>query len=152
MFFHISLFFHFTALFITGGGALGSLIVERQLWKKIETAPAEAKSLISVFAAAEKFIKVGVILFLISGIMILWSLKFIYLHEPWFIIKFLLFIMLPIRGAKIASPTINQIGIQIGMDIANKPALALLKKKMLRFHIIQYAIVVVIVMLVIFKP
>lgn len=152
MFFHISLFFHFAALFITGGGALGSLIVEGQLWKKLETAPAEAKSLISVLEAAEKFIKIGVVLFLISGIMILWSLQFIYLYEPWFIIKFLLFIILPIRGAKIASPTIHQIGLQMGLDIGNKPALNLLKKKMRRFHIIQYAIVVVILVLVIFKP
>jgi hypothetical protein len=152
MFFHISLFFHFAALFITGGGALGSLIVERQLWNKLETNPAEAKSLISVFDAAEKFIKAGVVLFLISGIMILWSLQFSYLREPWFIVKFLLFIVLPIRGAKIASPTIKQIGVQIEQDINNKSAFDLLKKKMHRFHIIQYAIVVVILVLVIFKP
>jgi hypothetical protein len=152
MFFHIALFFHFIALFITGGGALGSLIIELQLWKKIENSPFGAKALMSVFDAAEKFIKAGVILFLISGIMILWSLKFTYLHQPWFITKFLLFIILPIRGATIASPTIKQIGVQMDQDIINKTTLALLKKKMRRFHIIQYAIVIVILLLVLFKP
>lgn len=152
MFFHIALFFHFTALFITGGGALGSLIVELQLWKKLENSPFGAKALMPVFDVAEKFIKAGVILFFLSGVLILWSLKFTYLHEPWFIIKFLLFIILPIRGAKIASPTIKQIGIQMDQDIINKTALDSLKKKMRRFHIIQYAIVTVILLLVLFKP
>jgi hypothetical protein len=152
MFFQIALFFHLTAFFLTAGGALCSLIVEQQLWKKLETAPAEAKSLLSLFDAAEKFIMTGVILFLISGIVMLWLFNFIYLHEPWFIIKLLLFIMLPIRGAKIASPTISQIREQFNQDISNKTALALLKEKMRRFNIIQYGIVAVIIVLVIFRP
>ena len=151
MIYHLGLYLHMAALILVGGGSIGAVLVERQLWKKIEAHSYEAKVLLPVLKSAALFIFVGLVFFLASGLTMLYSVKWAYLSQPWFMIKVILFLMLPVRGGFIGRPTMARVGVQIQEDINNSPAFLKLKKKMNRFHTIQYLLVAVIIFLVIFK-
>lgn len=147
----VGLYIHMVALIVVGGGSVGGVLVEKQLWKKISVHSQEAKALLPVLISTELFILIGIVAFLLSGLIMLYSVNWVYLSQPWFIVKFVLFLMLPLRGALIGKPTMVRIGKQVREDMNNLPVLMNLKSKMDRFHIIQYCLVAIIIFLVIFK-
>ena len=145
------LYFHMLALLLVGAGGIGGAIVEHQFWKYASLNAAQAKSVLPILKITGKFIKAGIIVFLVSGLIMLYSTHWIYLTQVWFIVKFLLFLLLPIRGALIADPTFKKIGAGISGEKPDPAALKKWKSKMNRFHFIQYGIVLTIIFLVIFK-
>ena len=147
----LGLFIHMVAIILAGGGSIGGVLVEKQLWIKIKNHSADARTLLPLLKSTASFIQIGIIVFLISGLIMLYSVNWAYLSQPWFLIKFTLFLMLPIRGAVIGRPTLVQVGSQINQDGYNLSVLMKLKSKMDRFHIIQYSIIAMILILVIFK-
>ena len=147
----IGLYIHMIALIIVGGGSIGGTIVEKQLWKKIEAGSGDAKTILPILKSTAQFIQIGLILLVVSGLLMLFSVNWVFLSQTWFMVKFSLFILLPIRGAIVGKPTVKKIGRQVQEDINNLPAFMKLKAKMNRFHFIQYTLVAVIIFLVIFK-
>jgi hypothetical protein len=145
------LFIHMVAIILVGGGSVGGVMVEKQLWKKIKDRSSEAKALLPLVKSTAGLIMAGIVVFLVSGLIMLYSVHWAYLSQPWFVIKFCLFLMLPLRGALIGRPTMVRVGSQVNQDINNLPEFMKLKSKMNRFHMIQYLIVATILFLVIFK-
>ena len=151
----IGLFFHIVAIMIVAGGTIGGMAAETQLWRRIQTPGSDLSILAPILKNVEKFVKAGVIIFLLSGILMLYSVNWYFISRPWFIAKFILFLMLPIRGAFVAKPMTDRITSIIMNPDEHLPnnlqELMLLKKRMTRFHVIQYTIVILIILLVIFK-
>jgi hypothetical protein len=147
----LGLYIHMVALLVVGGGSFGSVIIEKELWKNVQKQSPETPVLLPALLAAKNFITIGILLFLISGLAMLQSVHWIYFTQPWFIAKFILFLMLPLRGLLVAKPLMMQIGFQVRQDTINVSLLLDLKKRMDRFHLIQYALVGTIIFLVLFK-
>jgi hypothetical protein len=145
------LYIHMIAIILVGGGSVGGVLVEKQLWKKIKDRSADARALLPLLKSTAGMIMVGFVIFLASGLIMLYSVRWAYLSQPWFMIKFCLFLSLPIRGALIGKPTMIRVGSQVNRDINDLPEFMKLKSKMNRFHMIQYLIVATILFLVIFK-
>lgn len=147
----IGLFFHMVAIMLAAGGSVGAMLVEKQLWSRINERPDDARAMMPILKSAPRLIMVGLAFFLVSGLIMLSSVNWIYLTQPWFIIKFVLFLSLPVRGAIIGRPIIKHIGMQISQSPTNMTALLPLKAKMLRFHIAQFCTIGVMFLLVLFK-
>lgn len=145
------LFFHMFGILLAGGGSVGSIMAETQLWKKVRSGSSEARAYLPILRAAATFIIAGVILFLLSGLIMLYSVNWVYLSQPWFIAKLVLFLTLPIRGATVGKDIVQGIGMQLMKDPGDLPVLLVLRKRMIRFHIIQFTIVATIIFLVLFK-
>jgi len=139
------------AILLVGAGGIGGAIVEHQLWKKIAVQSIDSRAIMPILKMTGTFIMAGIIVFLLSGLLMLYSVHWVYLRQPWFIIKFILFLCLPLRAALIAQPAFIRIGMEIQKASSDSLLLLKLKSKMNRFHIIQYAIVAMIIFLVIFK-
>ena len=148
---HIGLFFHIAAIIVVAGGSVGSMLAEAQLWAKLNSSSGDEKAVLPILMNAPKLIIAGVIVFLLSGLTMLYAVNWAYLSQPWFIAKLLLFISLPVRGAVIGKSTIMHIAAELNKPHPDRSILLRLKAKMQRFHIIQFIIVAVIVILVIFK-
>jgi hypothetical protein len=147
----IGVYFHMLAILLVGAGGIGGAIVEHHLWKKISTKDGGSKVIMPILKSTGMFIMAGIVIFLLSGMLMLYSVHWVYLSQPWFIVKFVLFLCLPVRAALIAKPSLTRIGIESQKDQSDSMLLLKLKSKMNRFHIIQYGIVLVIIFLVIFK-
>jgi hypothetical protein len=147
----IGLYIHMVALLIVGGGTFGSVIIEKQMWIRAEKGSSDARVLLPALAAAKNFIMSGVVLFLVSGVLMLGAVHWIFFTQYWFIAKISLFVFLPARGALVAKPIMMRIGQELNKTAPDMDVLLGLKKRLRRFHIIQYSIVSVILFLVIFK-
>lgn len=101
--------------------------------------------------SATMFIFIGMIVFLVSGLLMLYVVNWVYLSQPWFIAKLICFVLLPVRGAFVGRPTMALIDRQLQENNYNMSALMKLRSKMNRFHIIQFILVATIIFLVIFK-
>lgn len=148
---HTGLFFHMAGMILAGGGSIGAILAEKQLWKKINDRSDNAKVFIPVLQSAAILILLGMGVFIISGVIMLYAVNWVFLSEPWFIVKLGCFVLLPLRGAFIGRPTVALISKQLQVDKYNITAFMRLKSRMNRFHIIQFILVAVIVFLVIFK-
>ena len=147
----IGLYVHMVAILIAGGGSFGSMIIEKQLWIRAEQGSPDARVLLPALATAKNFIMAAIILFLVSGLLMLGAVHWVFFTQPWFIAKICLFLLLPARGAMVAKPIVMQIGQELNKKTPDTGVLPGLKKRMRRFHLIQYSIVSVILFLVIFK-
>ena len=76
MIYHLGLYVHMIAIILVGGGSVGAVITERQLWRKIESHYSEAKVLLPVLRSTALLILAGVIIFLMSGLTMLYSFTF----------------------------------------------------------------------------
>jgi|GEM_PF-3542921 len=147
----LGLFVHMVAIIVVAGASIGTMLVENRLLSVATVNPDNAKAMLPILEFTPKMIMIGIMLFLASGVVLLYSVNWVYLTQPWFIIKFVLFISLPVRGVVIGKSTTMQIVAQLTQTPANQPALMALKAKMRRFHIVQFIIVATIIFLVLFK-
>jgi len=137
----IGLFFHMAAIIVVAGASIGSMLVENRLFSVINVNLDNARSLLPILQFTPKMIVTGILLFLASGIILLYSVNWVYLTQPWFIIKFVLFVSLPVRGAIIGKRSTMSIATHLMQTPTDKAALMTLKAKMRRFHIVQFIIV-----------
>ena len=151
MMYHVGLFVHMTAIMLIGGGSIGAIVAERQLWKEVSNRSKNARNFVAVVQSATIFIYIGMIMFIVSGVVMLSSVNWAFLKNPWFVAKLAFFVCLPLRGALIGRPIVAVIGKQLKADEYNSAALARLKFRLKRFHFIQFLLVAVIIFLVIFK-
>jgi len=148
---HIGLFIHMAAIMLAAGGSIGSIMVENLLWKKVSSNSPNAKDLLPVFKSATTCIQIGLLIFLVSGLIMLYSVNWVLFHNYWFDAKLVFFVLLPLRGALVGKPTVMAIGKGLQGSNYNISELMRLKSKMTRFHIIQFSLVAIIIFLVIFK-
>jgi hypothetical protein len=147
----IGLYVHIVAILLAGAGGIGGAIVEHSFWQKIPSNIDAAKTIFPILKTTGKFIITGILLFLLSGLLMLQSVHWVFLSQPWFLVKFGLFLCLPIRAGLIAETAFMHIGSEIQKDQMDAVLLMKLKSKMRRFHLIQYGIVLTIIFLVIFR-
>jgi hypothetical protein len=146
-----ALFFHLGAILLIGGGSIGAILGEKQLWKGIIALSPGIQTWLTVIQSATRFIYIGMVVFIISGTILLYSVNWVFITQGWFIAKLICFILLPVRGAVVGRRTIARIQAQLQNTGYNMPALMKLKTKMIRFHTIQFILVAAIIFLVLFK-
>ncbi len=146
-----ALFFHIAGIMLIGGGSISAILGEKQLWKKVNVLSPDARVWVNFVQSATMFIFIGMIVFLVSGLLMLYVVNWVYLSQPWFIAKLIYFVLLPVRGAFVGRPTMALIDRQLQENNYNMSALMKLRSKMNRFHIIQFILVATIIFLVIFK-
>ena len=110
---HVGLFFHMAGILIAGGGSIGAILAELQIWKNVNSHPDTARAFLPILQTAPKVIMVGLLLFLVSGLLMLYSANWIFLRNPWFITKLVCFVLLPVRGAIIGGPAVALIGREL---------------------------------------
>src|SRR6266542_1915075 len=101
--------------------------------------------------SATMFIFIGLIVFLVSGLLMLYVVNLVYLSQPWFISKLIYFFFFLVRGSFFFRPTMALIYRQLQENNYNMSALMKLRSKINRFYIIQFILVATIIFLVIFK-
>ena len=127
------------------------MLAERQLWIQLATDSESSGKWINLIRCATKFILVAVVVFLLSGLALLYSRNWEYINQPWFIVKFCCFLLFTLRGALVGGKTVEFIDKQLREKDHNKDVLMKAKTKMGRFHIIQLILVVAIIFLGVFK-
>lgn len=146
-----ALFFHFAAIMLIGGGSIGAILAEKQLWKGISVVSPDTHKWIAFIRSATKFIYIGMVIFIVSGTVLLYTVNWVFLSQGWFIAKLAFFILLPVRGAVVGRRTVTHIESELRIPNHNVESLLKLKTKMKRFHAIQFMLVAGIIFLVLFK-
>jgi hypothetical protein len=150
MFYHTGILLHIIGIMLIGGGSIGSLFVENAFWKKAKQSPNEALLLAPLMQQLPIVIIVGSVLMLASGLLLLYVANWAYIYQPWLLIKLVLYIILMLNGALVAKP----LGAQIARMVATYPAhsqLHSLQKKMTRFHLVQFTLLLAVFVLAVFK-
>jgi len=98
-----------------------------------------------------KIILTGSMLMLASGLLILYSVNWTFWGQTWLTIKLCLYAVLLFNGLLIAKPTLAKIVSEVQSPQFQMHALLDLKKKMARFHIIQFSVFLLLIIVVIFK-
>ena len=149
--FHIGLFFHMIGIMIASGGSIGAILTERLLWKSIDNRSANAGELVIGLQNSTRIILIGLVVFILSGLTMLYALNWILLKNPWFDAKLFCFMLLPLRGFFFFISTVSRLRCELEGENYNLPELMKMKWTMKRFHLIQFVLVATIIFLVIFK-
>jgi len=151
MIFQTGLLFHIIGIFLIAGGSIGNLVVEKLFWHYLAQFSEKSKTLAILLSRFPKVILTGSMLMLASGILMLYSVQWSFWGQTWLTIKLCLYAVLLFNGIFIAKPTIAKIVAEVNSLELHLKTLNMLKKKMLRFHIIQYSILLLLIVVVIFK-
>jgi len=151
MIFHIGLLFHIIGIFLIAGGSIGNLVVEKLFWHYIGQVSEKSKTLSVLLSRFPKIILAGSMLMLASGLLMLYSVNWTFWGQTWLTIKLCLYSVLLFNGLLIAGPTLAKIVSEVQSPQFQMQALLDLKKKMTRFHIIQFSVFLLLLIVVIFK-
>ena len=151
MIFHIGLLFHIIGIFLIAGGSIGNLVVEKLFWHYIGQFSEKSKTLSVLLSRFPKIILAGSMLMLASGLLMLYSVNWTFWGQTWLTIKLCLYSVLLFNGLLIARPTLAKIVSEVQSPQFQMQALLDLKKKMTRFHIIQFSVFLLLLIVVIFK-
>ena len=151
MIFKTGLFLHMIGIFLIAGGSLGSVITESLFWKNIRLGSDKAKGIAPLLIKFPPIIVKGAMLMIISGILMLYSVNWVFWGQTWFTIKLLLFISLVLNGRLAGRPTFMKIAEEAQLPEPHIDKLLKLKSKITRFHIIQFTMLIVLIALVIFR-
>ena len=151
MIFHIGLLFHIIGIFLLAGGSIGNLVVEKLFWHYLNKFSEKSKTLSVLLSRFPKIILTGSMLMLASGLLMLYSVNWAFWGQTWLTIKLCLYAVLLFNGLLIAKPTLAKIVSEVQSPQFQMQALLDLKKKMGRFHIIQFSVFLLLLIVVIFK-
>jgi hypothetical protein len=101
----VSLVFHFIALTLLSGAAVGGAVVDVMFWRRLRAAPGEAAALTSFMVALSTVAPLGAGLALLSGLSLLAAGHFVFWGMMWLDIKLILFVLLVLNGALVAGPS-----------------------------------------------
>ena len=161
-----ALFLHIISLIILSGGAVGTLIMELTLWDVALTNTKVAGILAKAYSRFPLFATGGALLLLVSGINLLASSGWAFWGQSWLTVKLMLFVFLfvhPIFTVKPAGARLGKLLQQESMkNDAGKDAIPTsedtinqikaLRKVFVRFHIIQFSVLTLLLILATFKP
>jgi hypothetical protein len=151
MIFKTGLFLHMLGLFLLAGGSIGSVITESVFWKNVRTAPGKAKGMAALLLKFPPIQVRGAMLMLVSGLIMLYAVNWVFWGQTWFTIKLLLFVSLVLNGRLAGRPVFTKIAEEAQSAEPQIDKLLGLKSKINRFHIIQFTMLFILIALVIFK-
>jgi hypothetical protein len=151
MLFQLGLFFHIIGVIALSGGSVGNMVVQSIFWRNINESPEIRRKLIPFMIALPMVIIFSMILQLTSGLLMLSAVKWAFVGQRWFTIKIILYVVGFLNGILVAKPTNKKIVQQVASPSPDKKILAALKKKMDLFHIFQYTLLILLIVMAIFK-
>jgi hypothetical protein len=143
----IGLLFHMFGLSMIAGGFLGGYLVEKRFWKLVEIDISHAGSVLPIMKTLPVIIQVGVLIQVISGTLLLQSASWAFWGQAWLSIKLILVALALANGLLVGKKLGAKIGFQVFSTAPDKLALAVLKKKMISFNLVQLALTVGILVL-----
>lgn len=147
----IGLLLHIFGIFCIAGGSIGSLVLESRFWKLAYTSPGEAKIFLPVLKTYPMIIQIGSLLMIVSGVLMLQSLNWIFWGQSWFYIKLSLFILLVLNGLLVAKPTAGKIAKELNSSTPDKTVLEALQKKMRMFRTTEYTMMLILLVVTMFR-
>ncbi len=155
-----ALFLHIIGITLIAGGFVGSIIAERLLWDYLKH---EQSGLAAVIAPLLRrfppVIQVGTVLMLISGLLLLWSNQWAYWGQLWFTAKLILYVLLILNGALVATPVSEKLIVLLikpesrtEFSLSLRAALPAIRQRMYLFLLTQTAMLLVVYLLSVYKP
>jgi uncharacterized membrane protein len=151
MIFQIGLLFHIIGIFLIAGGAVGNILTESLFWKYVQQSPDKSQTLALLLKRFPSIILTGSMLMIVSGVLMLFGVNWIFVGQPWFTIKILLYIILLLNGILVAKPTVAKIVNEVQSAEPKMSTLMKLRKKIRNFHIVQFSVLFLLVAVAIFK-
>lgn len=151
MIFKVGLLLHIIGIFLIAGGAIGNLVVEKLFWSHVSHSPGKSQMLTILLSRFPAIILPGSMLMLASGLLMLYGVHWTFWGQRWLTIKLCLYVVLLLNGLLIAKPTVKKIVAEAQSPQPQTRVLLDLKKRITRFHIIQFSILFVLIAVVIFK-
>ena len=151
MLFQLGLFFHIIGVISLSGGTVGNMIVQSIFWKNINESAETRRKLIPFMIALPLVIIFSMIFQLASGLLMLSAVEWAFIGQRWFTIKIILYVVGFMNGILVAKPTNKKIVQQAASPSPDRKLLAALKKKMDLFHIVQYTLLILLIVMAIFK-
>jgi hypothetical protein len=152
MIFKTGLFFHIAGIFLIAGGLVGGALTERLFWKYVQQASEKAKPIVPLLLLFPRVIISGAVIMLISGLLMLYSVHWIFWGQSWLTLKLIFFILLVLNGRLVGKPLFGKIAAAVQSATSNTDTLVSLKKRLNSFHLIQYCMLHIVVALAIFGP
>jgi len=151
MIFRTGLFFHIIGIFLIAGGLVGTILTESVFWKYVGQGSEKAKAMVPLLLLFPRVIISGAILMLITGLLMLYGVHWVFLGQTWLTLKLILFILLILNGRLVGKRLFAGIAAELQSPNQQTHALLALKTRLTRFHIIQYCMLLGLLALVIFR-
>jgi hypothetical protein len=151
MIFKTGLFIHMIGIFLIAGGSIGTIITESLFWKNIKQNSEKSRALVPLLLRFPPILVTGAMLLLVSGLLMLYGLNWIYWGQTWLTIKLFLFLLIVLNGRLHGRPIFYKIAGEAQLPKPSTEKLFALKNKIRRFHIIQFFMLFAVIALVIFK-
>jgi len=153
---------HIIALIILSGGAIGTIIMELTLWDVALSNTKASAILGKAYSNFPKFATTGALLLLISGINLIAANGWVYWGQSWLTVKLVLFVFLFFHPIFTVKPAGAKLGILLreesmknSLEPTSEETIDQIKgyrKIFVRFHIIQFSVLLVLLFLATFKP
>ena len=151
--FPLGLVLHITGVVLMAGGALGSYITLKQLWKYL---PGDQRQATAVFKTSQAYnilFPIGGVLILISGFLLLRVFQFTVTQQLWFEVKMALVVFLVLNGRIFGGRMIRQLQGVLGAsaDVTDMLKIGMIKRRLGIFHALQLATLFLIFVLAVYK-
>jgi hypothetical protein len=143
--------FHIFGILLLAGGSIGGIIVERFFWQQAHKAPEKCEVLLPLLKRLPVLTLAGSLVILLSGLLMLKSLDWMIWGQLWFYTKITLYTLLVLNTTLVARPAIGKIGQQITSGHPDKAVLLALQRKMLRFHFIEFFMLILLLWVTMFR-
>ena len=151
MIFKTGLFFHIIGIFLIAGGLVGAVLTESIFWNYIRQGSEKAKAMVPLLLLFPRVIISGAMLMLITGLLMLYGVHWVFWGQTWLSLKLILFILLVLNGRLVGKKLFASIAAGLQSPDHEIRALLPLKTRLTRFHIMQYCMLLALLALVIFR-
>jgi uncharacterized membrane protein len=145
---------HITGIALMAGSTLGVFVSLRQLWKYVPSEQQKAALMLRNTSGYTIFFGLGAALILISGFLLLRAFQFSVTGQAWFRIKMGLVVLLFLNARIVAVPVIKKLQQLLSEDanaVMDLPQLFSLKRRLSIFHVVQFAMFLVIFVLAVYR-
>lgn len=151
--FTTGLFLHIIGIALISGGTLGHYITLRKLWGYLPGENQKATVVFKISSTYDWFLRIGGVVLILSGFMLLRAYQFGVTKQFWFEFKMGLIVLMMLNIILIGAPGIKKLQALLVADnsVTDMLQYGALRKRIRIFHIGQFLILLLIFMMGVFK-
>ncbi|TWF33841.1 putative membrane protein DUF2214 [Chitinophaga polysaccharea] len=139
---------HLIGFLLFAGSTIASFFGFRQLWKQYAIDSGRAATVLQAMSGLQVLLRTGVGVIIPSGIGIMYLTHGVYGEQVWFRIKFALVLLVILNGIIVG----RRLRVSLDKALKDDPmAVAKIRQRALRFHLVQLAGIFTIILLSVFK-
>lgn len=149
---HVLLVMHLSGLVLMVGTTVTEMVMFRSFVGLLKKQDKAAVSLFGLLSGLGRIILVGGVVLVLSGVGLMIISEGVYLQQLWLQVKLGLILLLPLNGLLVGNPQMKQVRNSllaegVGLRLGVQPAV----RKLTKFHCVQLAVFLTIVILAVFK-